>query len=251
MKATLAMIACLAMAGFLTAEVTVTGNNTAVVIQKDKVESTTGWQLLCVPVEGLAINGSARGSVAISTILPPSSYAEGTSVWIDSEEAFSLTKQDDGSLAWVPKEGQTSDLTPGQIFWIQKPSADSGTGSSSSASGLTQASAQVLTAEAEATPAEQITFCGQTHERSQIERPAAGHTALCANDSSEPLMISAISPTNGGVKKGDQIFRIQNGKRNYRIYRRMTSEWKIGNDAVTDTDVIAPGESFYYYAVAN
>lgn len=248
MKATLAMIACLAMAGFLTAEATVTGNNTAVVIQKDKVESKTGWQLLCVPVEGLAINGSAKGSVAISTILPPSSYDVGTSVWIDSNEAFSLTEQDDGSLAWAPREGQTSELRPGQIFWIKKPSADSGTGSSSSASGLTQASAAVLTAEAEATPA-QITFCGQTHERSSIERPAAGTTKLCANDSSEAWKISAILPT--GVTKGDQIFRIEDGKNNYKIYRRMTSEWKVGNAAVTDTDVIAPGESFYYYAAAN
>lgn len=250
MKATLAMIACLAMAGFLAAEATVVGNNTAVVIQKDKVESKTGWQLLCVPVEGLAINGSASGSVAISTILPPESYDVGTTVWIDSREAFSLTQTgQNGPRAWTRGENQTTDeLEPGQIFWIQKPSADSGTGSSSSASGLKQASAVVLTAEAEATP-EQITFCGQTHARSSIVRPTAGHTALCANDSSEEWKISTILPD--GVKKGDQIFRIQSGKSNYQIYRRMTNEWKVGNVAVTDTDVIAPGESFYYYAAAN
>ncbi|MGN1325704.1 MAG: hypothetical protein ACI4YA_05125 [Candidatus Spyradenecus sp.] len=245
MKATLAMIACLAMAGFLTAAATVEGNNTAVVIQKDKVESKTGWQLLCVPVEGLAINGSSSGAVAISTILPPDSYDVGTSVWINSDQAFTLEEKD-GNRAWTRGGSQTTDdLTPGQIFWIKKPAADVGTGDPSSASGLTQSSAAVLTAEAEAT-SDPITFCGQNHARSTITRPSGGSTALCANDSSEALKISAIAPE--GVKKGDQIFRIQNGKSNYQIYRRLTSGWKLGNDDVTDEDVIAPGESFYYYS---
>ena len=248
MKATLAMIACLAMAGFLTAEATVEGNNTAVVIQKNKVESKTGWQLLCVPVEGLAINGSSSGAVAISTILPPDSYDEGTSVWIDSKEAFILTNTD-GNLAWTRGPSQDTDvLAPGQIFWIKKPAEDSGSGDSTLASGLMQTSATVLAEDESNTPAV-ITFCGQNHGRSTITRPLPGTTVLCANDSSEELKISTIRPE--GVKKGDQIFRIQNGKSNYQIYRRMTEVWKVGNNEVTDDDVIAPGESFYYYASAN
>lgn len=245
MKATLAMIACLAMAGFLAAAASVEGNNTAVVIQKDKVESKTGWQLLCVPVEGLAINGSSSGAVAISAILPPDSYDVGTSVWIDSNQAFTLTETD-GNRAWDRGPSQsTDDLTPGQIFWIKKPAADAGTGDSSSASGLSQSATAKLTAEAEA-PSTPIIFCGQEHARSTITRPEGGKTALCANDSSEPLKISTIAPN--GMKKGDQIFRVQNDKNNYQIYRRLTAEWKLGNTAVTDNDVIAPGESFYYYA---
>lgn len=46
MKATIASIACLLMAGFVAAAASVEGNNIAVVIQKDVVMSKTGWQFI-------------------------------------------------------------------------------------------------------------------------------------------------------------------------------------------------------------
>lgn len=225
MKATFATIACLALAGFLSAEATVTGNNTAVVIQKDKVESSTGWQLLCVPVNGLALSGATNAALDIDTILPPEVYDAGTKVYIDSSVAFTRAE---ATEEWLKGEGVTSkEVAPGTIFWIQKPGTDP---------------SAALTAEASTS----IVFCGQDRTADTRTRPEVGTLALMKNDSSSPL---AIKDVVSNAQKGDEIMRVAGGKRNYKVYQRFSSEWKDPTDGSSaQTVTIAPGESFYYAA---
>ena len=224
MKATFAMIACLVMAGILSAA-EVGGNNTAVVIQKAKAQSKTGWQLLCVPVNELQISGAnTANGIEIATILPPSSFPDGTAVYINNTLAYTLTKPTGSEdLAWVPgvsRSGVTT-LTPGQEFWLKKPNGE------------------------DTMPAA-TTFCGQQRGQTPISRPNPGTAELRKNDSATAIKISDITPE--GVKLNDQILCVENDKNDYKRYIRVTSVWTLDGKMVKDTDVIAPGESFYYYA---
>lgn len=225
MKVTFSMIACLILAGILSAA-EVGGNNTAVVIQKAKAQSKTGWQLLCVPVNELQISGATTNNgIEIATILPPSSFPEGTSVYIDNTLAYTLTKPEGSTaLSWAANTSRSSEtkLRPGQEFWLKKPDG------------------------ADTMPAA-TTFCGQNRDQTTIVRPTvAGSAELRKNDSATAIKISAIVPD--GIRKGDQILCVENGKNEYKMYQRGTSKWYLDGVAVTDTDVIAPGEAFYYYA---
>lgn len=224
MKATFATIACLILAGILSAA-EVGGNNTAVVIQKAKAQSKTGWQLLCVPVNELQISGATtENGIEIATILPPSSFPEGTSVYIDNTLAYTLTKPEGSTaLSWVANTSRSSEtkLRPGQEFWLKKPDG------------------------ADTMPAA-TTFCGQNRDQTTIVRPAGGTAQLRKNDSAKKIMISTIVPD--GIQKGDQILCVENGKNEYKMYQRGTSKWYLDGKAVTEADVIAPGEAFYYYA---
>ena len=220
MKATFATIACLILAGILSA-VEVGGNNTAVVIQKAKAQSKTGWQLLCVPVNELQISGATtENGIEIATILPPSSFPVGTSVYINNTKAYVLTEQGE-DLAWVKQSSRPdTKLLPGQEFWLKKPDGNY------------------------EMPAA-TTFCGQDRGLTTITRPRSGSAGLCKNDSATPIKISTIVPDD--IRKGDQILCVENGKNEYKMYQRGTSKWYLDGVAV-DTDVIAPGEAFYYYA---
>lgn len=242
MKATLAMIACLAMAGFLTAVATVEGNNTAVVIQKDKIQASTGWQFLCVPVDGLAISGAAASGVDISTFLPPASYAENTEVWVlkaDGTKPSSYTFRREGGV-WVKNEGGASNmvtgvstLTPGAILWV-----------------LDGNNVQVAAEEGEAAPATPITFCGQSRTRTAPARPnVAKKMTAMKNDSATAIALSSVITDD--PQTGDQILRVQNNVNDYLRYWYEAGHWWIdGAEGSTNADeeTIQPGESFYYYS---
>ncbi len=218
MKATFATIACLILAGILSAA-EVGGNNTAVVIQKAKAQSKTGWQLLCVPVNELQISGATtENGIEIATILPPSSFPEGTSVYIGNTKAYQLNQG-----VWVAQSSRNGETTllPGQEFWLKNPDG-----------GGTMPAA--------------TTFCGQNRDQATIVRPAGGTAELRKNDSATPIKISTIVPND--IQKGDQILCVENEKNEYKMYQRGTSKWYLDGVAVTDADVIAPGEAFYYYA---
>lgn len=222
MKATFSMIACLILAGILSAA-EVGGNNIAVVIQKAKAQSKTGWQLLCVPVNELQISGAnTNNGIEIATILPPSSFPVGTSVYIGNTKAYVLTEQGE-DLAWVKQSSRPdTKLLPGQEFWLKKPDGNY------------------------EMPAA-TTFCGQNRNQTEITRPTvAGSAELRKNDSATPILISSIAPE--GMKKNDQILCVEDGKNDYKRYIRVTGAWTLDGKVVTNTDVIAPGESFYYYA---
>ncbi len=242
MKATLAMIACLAMAGFLTAA-TVEGNNTAVVIQKDKVQASTGWQFLCVPVDGLAISGAKASGVDISTFLPPDSCNPNTEVYVlnaegtkPSTHTFQLTNN-----RWTAGSGTSNMvesntvLKPGAILWVLdgnnvqvQPAAEGG----------------------ESAPATPITFCGQSRTRTAPERPnVAKKMTAMKNDSATPITLSSV--ITGKPQTGDQILRVQKNVNDYQRYWYEANHWWIdGAEGSTkaDSETIQPGESFYYYS---
>lgn len=236
MKATLAMIACLAMAGFLTAEATVEGNNTAVVIQKAKVESKNGWQLLCVPVTALQINGAtSETAISIDDILPPESYPEDAQVYIDGS-AFATLTVNGTTQSWVASSTRSAGdltLTPGQVFWLKKPAGEDN---------------PMPTA---------TTFCGQEKGAATRERPSNGQMVLMRNDSDQPLKISDVMGTN--AKDLDEILRIKAGSLDYYSFIYFTPAdtepdkskgWYDAPASYTpaNDEVIAPGEAFYYFA---
>ena len=237
MKATLAMIACLAMAGFLTAAATVTGNNTAVVIQKAKVESKNGWQLLCVPVTALQINGAtSETAISIDDILPPESYPVDAQVYIDGS-AFATLTSVGTTKSWVTSATTRSaddlKLPPGQVFWLKKPAGEDN---------------QMPTA---------TTFCGQEKRAATRERPRNGQMVLMRNDSDQPLKISEVMGAN--AKDLDEILRIKQDSLDYYSFTYFTPAdtepdkskgWydaPAGYTAANDV-TIAPGEAFYYFA---
>lgn len=241
MKATLAMIACLAMAGFLTAA-TVEGNNTAVVIQKDKVQASTGWQFLCVPVDGLAISGAKASGVDISTFLPPDSCNPNTEVYVlnaegtkPSTHTFQLTNN-----RWTAGSGTSNMvesntvLKPGAILWVLdgnnvqvQPAAEGG----------------------ESAPATPITFCGQIRTRTAQERPS-GPKKMTAmrNDGTTAITLRDVIRDGDTPQNGDQILLIVNGRNDYQRYYYSNGNWWDGNTTLSDNKAIQPGEAFYYYS---
>ena len=244
MKATLAMIACLAMAGFLTAEATVTGNNTAVVIQKAKVQASTGWQFLCVPVDGLAISGTTGSGIDISTFLPPRSYNAKTEVYVlnanGSKPSLYTFRLEDGAWEKNTADGSASDmvvgtstLLPGAILWVLD-----GNNVRSAAEG------------GESAPATPITFCGQSRTRTAPPRPTVARkmTAM-KNDGTTPVTLLEV--IDGTPQTGDQILRVQGGSNDYQRYWYEGGNWWVDKEegsTVADEVKIQPGESFYYYS---
>ncbi len=227
MKATLAFVACLLTAGFLTAA-EVVGNNTAVVIRKDVVKSDTGYQFLCVPVNGLDIAGGENAEIAIETLLPVATfkYANGTKILSAANEEIATVTNG----AWAPA-GTT--LAGGTIFWLKVAPASQG---------MSLRSGRATTMSE--TGDEPIVFCGQERTR-MVAVPTQGMTAL-KNDSSEAITpMQAVS----GPAEGDRILVIQNGSSDYAQYNYTEGKWwgpGWRNDC-TNQAVIAPGEAFYYY----
>ena len=237
MKATLATLACLLTAGLLTAA-SVDGNNTAVVIRKNVVESDNGYQFLCVPVNGLDITGGETGGVALNTMLPPETLEEGTMLLIDTI-TYSVQTVDEVKTWVVGVSGATvaDDVTleGGTIFWLSTPTVSLNSLFSAGASDL-----QLLNASA----SEPIVFCGQDRARTTIAPVSGEATAMC-NDSSESV---ALKDVIASPKQGDQILTIKSGTSEYEIYRYLGSTWYgPGFNNPCNETLIAPGEAFYYY----
>lgn len=237
MKATLATLACLLTAGLLTAAASVDGNNTAVVIRKNVVESDNGYQFLCVPVNGLDITGGETGGVALNTMLPPETLEEGTTLTIDTT-TYSVQLVDEVKT-WVVGVSGTAvadvTLEGGTIFWLRSPTVSLASIFSAGASDL-----QLLNASA----SEPIVFCGQDRERTTIAPESGEATAMC-NDSSESV---ALKDVIASPKQGDQILTIKSGTSEYEIYRYLGTTWYgPGFNNLCNETLIAPGEAFYYY----
>lgn len=231
MKATLATLACLLTAGFLTAAAEVPGNNTAVVIRKNAVISANGYQFLCVPVDPLNIAGGKGGTIALSTVLPPSTLPEDANVTgVDANEAaFTYTvKLVDEDKKWTQQNNEAVNgyevvdpmFIGGQIFWLN------------------------TTSRTRSNPMDTVIFCGQDRELSEVVPTAKQATAM-SNDSSKGLKLSAF---NEHAKQGDQILTIKAGAYDYTIYRYLGGNWYgPGSENVCNDVEIAPGEAFYYY----
>ncbi len=214
MKATLATLACLLTVGFLSAA-EVTGNNTAVVIRKGTVESDTGFQFLCVPVDGLDIANGTQQTVKLSTVLPANTVPNGTEVIFVGGTATGSRTVDNG--AWTAD----ADLKGGQIFWLKYPNSRSG------------ASVKPDT----------VIFCGQDRARTTVT-PETGVVTAMANDSSKAITLKDVAATPGDL---DTILVIQAESSDYKQYNAFDGTWYGPNGAVADTATIAPGEAFYYF----
>lgn len=214
MKATLATLACLLTVGFLSAA-EVTGNNTAVVIRKGTVESDTGYQFLCVPVDGLDIANGTQKTVKLSTVLPANTVPNGTEVIFVGGTATGSRIVENG--VWSADE----DLKGGQIFWLKYPNSRSG------------ASVKPDT----------VIFCGQDRARTAVP-PETGVVTAMANDSSKAITLKDVAATPGDL---DTILVIQKGSSDYKQYNAFGKKWYGPNGADADTAEIAPGEAFYYF----
>ena len=253
MKATLATLACLLTVGFLSAA-SVEGNNTAVVIRKNVVKSDTGWQFLCVPVDGLKIDGTAT-TIDLETLLPAATLVKGTQVKIDTE---TYTIGDNGQWSANPS------LSGGTIFWVKEPNADTNP--------LTQANPTSLAAlltnstlddngdETTENPNTAntnttIVFCGQDRARTAQYWSAlsSGVMTPLKNDSSVAITLDAAAElATGETRTNDQILTIQEGSAEYKSYFYRNGKWYSGKGVMkpVTTPVIAPGEAFYYYKAA-
>lgn len=251
MKATIASIACLLMAGFVAAAASVEGNNIAVVIQKDVVMSKTGWQFICVPVDGLSIAGGNGGNVDIATFLPVKAYTAGTKVYVLNEDGtragsdatFTLTattEDDPTTNSWVASstlpntvDADTKALKPGAVLWVLSPSTSR---------------TQILAA---TTPTASV-FCGQNRTRAAQGR-VTGMVAM-KNDSSVALKLSGVISASGQTPKtGDEIRTLIHGANDYKIYYYVatgedTGDWWDYSGNNSNNAEIKPGEAFYYRA---
>lgn len=234
MKATLATLACLLTVGFLSAA-EVTGNNTAVVIRKNVVESNTGFQFLCVPVDGLDIANGTQNKVMLSTLLPASTLTAGTKIsfvggTLGEQKATATVSETEGVKAW----STDYELTGGQIYWLSYQAP---------ISGYSARRGGGVTTYAQTTSNDTVIFCGQDRARSVVT-PVAGQVTAMANDSSKAVTLKDVAATPGDL---DTILVIQAESSDYKQYNAFGGNWYGPNGSDANTDTIAPGEAFYYF----
>ncbi len=235
MKATLATLACLLTVGFLSAA-EVTGNNTAVVIRKNVVESNTGFQFLCVPVDGLDIANGNQKTVKLSTLLPASTLTAGTKITFVGGELngtmVTVNATNNGNVWGDGTDASNPSLKGGQIYWLSYQNQ----ASANSARGA-------VTTYAQTTGNDTVIFCGQDRARTEVE-PATGVVTAMANDSSKAVTLKELAANPGDL---DTILVIQAGSSDYKQYNAFGKKWYGPNGADADTAEIAPGEAFYYF----
>lgn len=245
MKATLATLACLLTVGFLSAA-EVTGNNTAVVIRKNVVKSDNGYQFLCVPVNGLAIDGSIKDTIPLNTLIPPSTIVEGTSMSITIDDVAYTYTVSNGTWVNQGSEVVNPDIPCGTAFWLQDPTQQQTTG----AALLSGAVSLMSTGNADPT-----IFCGQQRTRTAPNWAdlTAGEVTAVVNDSSEAITLAeAVTIAGETPRTNDQILTLRNGASDYKFYYYRNGAWvgKVANSNVNQPitgAVIMPGEAFYYY----
>lgn len=237
MKATLATLACLLTVGFLSAA-EVTGNNTAVVIRKNVVESKTGFQFLCVPVDGLDIANGNQKTVKLSTLLPASTLTAGTKITFVGGELDGTTvlvnATNDGNVWGDGTDASNPSLEGGQIYWLSYQNQASANSAQRGAA---------VTTYAQTTGNDTVIFCGQDRTRATVT-PATGVVTAMANDSSVPLALTDVVDEPGDL---DTILVIQAGSSDYKQYNYFGGTWYGPNGVNANTDTIAPGEAFYYF----
>lgn len=280
--ASLAALALLS-AGSLAYAAEVTGGNVAVVVQRASVPSASGYQLLCVPVKGLDITGSATPtSLTLNQLLPPATYGiepaseskinDTTQCTVtmylpDSDpvtaEIAASYANSTWSYAWkniaaTQDLGGTS-LKCGTVLWFFNPkdiaAQPAGTGDLFSALSQTASISQL--AEEESSPTTQVTFCGQQNtDQSSISCGGTSTLKKIGNETSEDLKLSTLF-NDTTCAEGTQLFRIaKSGDVNYTIYVKRSTGWVVrkpegGSESVSLENVkLAPGEAIYYFAIA-
>lgn len=222
------MVAGLAMAA------EVVGNNEAVVIQKAKVATSTGYQFLCVPVAALDITGGNGGTLKLSSVLPPDLYYVNgfpTTVTLGSDN-YTISIIDDVKK-WTTtantEKAVDPELTHGTTFWLRI--ADDFGG--------------------DAAPDTPAVFCGQALADSTV--PGGNGIVARGNSNSEAKTLSELIPD---ATNGSMVYAIEKGETSYKVYTYTkfldgTGAWSYPNPeggAAFDASTIkiAAGEAFYY-----
>lgn len=273
-----AFVASLACAVGVCAFAAVEGNNTAVVIRKAAVVSSTGWQYLAVPVRGFDITGQGTvKGVPLADVLPPSLYGAGTQLIVEGNETadgyvenktYALGTVSDVP-AWVENGTDigTQLIAANARVWVQIPEAPV---ANDALAGLFGTAAATNTAAATA-PAETI-FAGEQNDVEYLVPESVSGMVAYGNSSSETVEIahknaegSVVAATGATLlaqnpQAGDQLLRIGNNQRDYIYYiYRVTSTgtgyWFCtvaadkfaSQNLVIEPYKIEPGEAFYYY----
>lgn len=234
-----AVISALALGVLSAAEVS--GSNSAIVVEKDVRESSTGWQLLCVPVNGFSVDNATTGTIDVNDFLPASYYNSGSVVYTVDESGNSTEACTLGDSGWT---GDVTEFSGGQTIWLKKKATS--TASSVMALALAGLSASTTSESSSDT----IYFCGQARDLTPIDRPDAGTIALRKNDSAAGIALKSLVES---PQAGDTILTVQNGKKNYLYYTFNGTVWMRNSAPRTDSsDVeILPGEAFYYQSIAS
>ena len=279
--ASLAALALLS-AGSLAYAAEVTGGNVAVVVQRASVPSASGYQLLCVPVKGLDITGSAEATaLTLDQVLPPAAYG----IEPESESKINDTAQctvtmylpdsnpvtaeisasytnSTWSYAWKNLDASQglggTQLKCGTVLWFFNPkdiAQSTGTGDLFTA--LAQTASVSLLAEGEGSTSSQVTFCGQQNKnQSAISCGGTSTLKKIGNETSEDLALSTLF-NDTTCAEGTQLFRIaKGGDVNYTIYVKRSTGWVVrkptgGSESGSlDNVTLAPGEAMYYFAIA-
>lgn len=260
----------------------VEGNNTAVVVRKDAVTSSTGWQYLAVPVRGFDITGQGQvKGIALADVLPPALYVAGTQLMVENNEtgdtylenATCTLETVSESPAWVLDSADvgTKLICANARIWVKNPSTNAINGALNAAMGIASAAPAAAT-----TPTETI-FAGEQNTVDYLvpSDAPAGQVTAYGNSSSETVVIpsqGASASTTGtqlvqNPQPGDQLLRIGNNRKSYIYYlyvgpyNGQAGYWlsTVAEDKFESQGLgikpyeIAPGEAFYYYraAVAN
>lgn len=277
-----AFVAGLACAVGVCAFAAVEGNNTAVVIRKDAVVSTTGWQYLAVPVRGFDITGQGNvKGIALADVLPPAMYEADTQLTIENnatdtgylKNATYTLGTVENAPAWVLDGANvgTQLIAANARIWVKLPSEQSPANGLASLMG----DASATTAADAATAPEETIFAGEQNDvKFLVPEQVSGMVAF-GNSSSETVEIahknaegSVVAATGAPLlaqnpQAGDQLLRIGNDRSSYIYYTyRVTPEgtgyWlcTVKEDKFASQNLvikpyeIAPGEAFYYYRAA-
>jgi len=224
----------------------VDGNNTAVVITRQNKAASTGWQLLCVPVDHFDIGGASAGTLTLDDVLPPSLYPENSQVILNNGGVTATIT----SGAWESSGtamGET-EMALGTSFLFYNPD-DRNTAKPSALFGKT-ASAKTLAADPGTTD---VVFCGQLND-SVNTAPSGSGLLSVGNNTNAPKSLSAIFTSMGA---NAQIFHIDHkGDSSYTVYRNRGGTWykyvSGSRPAVVDLGEITldPGEAVYFYRAA-
>ena len=269
-----AFVAGLACAVGVCAFAAVEGNNTAVVIRKDAVVSTEGWQYLAVPVRGFDITGQGKvDGVPLQDVLPASMYQEETTLMVEGNaEAGDTTYVPDGTYkltsgSWNSSSGSTDAsllLKAAARVWLKFPVESNTTDDLFAMAGVASAT---TAADAATAPTETIFAGEQNTVKYLVSGEINGMTAF-GNASSETVefpaqalatMYTSESTTTKLVQNpqlGDQLLRLGNNRKTYIYYSYVPAVGSTPGRWVTATkfdglgiepNKISPGEAFYYY----
>ncbi len=234
-----AVISALALGVLSAAEVS--GSNSVIVVEKDVRQSSDGWQLLCVPVNGFSVANATTATIDVNDFLPANYYNSGSVVYTVDESGNSTEACTLGDSGWT---GDVTEFSGGQTIWLKnKATSVASTGMALALAGLTAST----TTE---TSSDTILFCGQERNLTTITRPDAGKIALRMNDSATGIALKSLVES---PQAGDTILTVQNGKKNYLYYTFNGTVWMKNSAPRTDaSDVeILPGEAFYYQSIAS